>query len=123
MSKQAISIDFSFLKQIEGLDTRRAEFLANHIERFLAAAPVEIDKLNELNEKGDREQLRFQSHKFVSTCSVVGAMRMIQLSSQVSKGALSEEKKQLTSWVGELRGEFKTVENLLGDYLTKLRTP
>lgn len=123
MSKQAISIDFSFLKQIEGLDGKRAEFLVGHIKRFIDLAPQEIAQLENLNEREDREQLRFLSHRFVSTCSVVGAMRMIELSGRVSKGALSEKKATLKEWVGELKEEFRSVETMLGDYLAKLRTP
>ncbi len=120
MNKTQTSLDFSYLEELLILTKGQSQIIRDCVQRFIKNADHEISELKIFKQTNDRALLKSQSHHLISTCSVVGAIRMIELSRALSKQALSSELESLHQGLNELDKDFNIVKDLLTDYLKKL---
>lgn len=120
MAETQTSIDFSYLDDLLNMTKGKPNFVRDCVQRFLNNADNEIKELKNFNETNDRALLKAQSHHLISTCSVVGAHRMIELSRSLSKQALNSDVEILKQGLLDLDNDFQIVKDLLNDYLAKL---
>lgn len=88
---------------------------------FVASLPVELSKLEANLNNGDWSQVRFVSHKLVSTCGNLGFTSMMELSSKIEGDAVSAE--SLNKNKNSLEENIKQLKNhytMACDVLTKL---
>lgn len=123
MQTKSPSIDFTFLEGMLRLAKGNPRFVNDHIQRFLVNCPKDLREIHRFKQDHDREALKRKTHKFISSCSVVGAMRMINISYRISTKAKTEDETLLREWLDELSNEFETVSEALNDYISKLVAP
>ncbi len=120
MESKNPSIDFTFLDGMLRLAKGNPRFVTESIQRFLVQAPKSIRELHRFKLDHNRDVLKQKAHKFISTCSVVGAMRMINVSYKLSSKAKIEEEAILRQWLDQLNDEFEMASEQLNDYLAKI---
>lgn len=113
-------IDFSFLDGMLKLGKGDPRFVAQSVQKFLMNAPKDIREIQLFKINHDREVLKKKTHKFISTCSVVGAMRMIHVCYKLTSRAKIEEEVVLREWLDQLNDEFELASEHLNDYLAKI---
>jgi len=114
------SIDFSFLDGMLRLAKGNPKFVTDTVQRFLVNAPKGIREIQQFKLDHDRDVLKKKAHKFISTCSVVGAMRMINVCYKLSSKAKTEDEVVLREWLDQLNEEFDIASEYLNDYLAKI---
>lgn len=114
------TIDFSYLDGMLRLSKGNPRFVTEHVQRFMVNCPRDLREIMRFKQDHDREALKRKTHKFISSCSVVGAMRMINVSYRISTKAKTEDEAQLREWLDELNAEFTAVSESLNEYLAKI---
>ena len=123
MTTESPSIDFSFLDQMLKIARGNPRFVVDSIRRFLDTGLKDILEIKSFSESHDRIFLKTKTHRMISTCSVVGAMRMIDISSDLSTQAETQEIPILEKWIEDLHDEFAVVKKALNEYLEKIMAP
>lgn len=113
-------IDFSFLDGMLKLAKGEPTFVTQSVQRFLVNAPKDIREIQHFKLDHDRDALKKKTHKFISTCSVVGAMRMINVCYKLTSKAKTEDEVVLREWLDQLSEEFEIASEHLNDYIAKV---
>lgn len=120
MATNSPVIDLKFLENMLKLSKGNPKFVVDTIQKFLIAAPKGIREIQMFKVDHNRDDLKQKAHKFMSTCSVVGAMRMINVCYRLSSKAKTEDEKQLRIWLDQLNDEFEIASEHLNDYVSKV---
>lgn len=114
------SIDFAFLDGMLKLAGGNPRYVSENIHRFLINAPRSIRDIQQFKVDHNRDELKRKAHKFISTCSVVGAMRMINVCYKLSSKGKTEDEKVIREWLDQLNQEFEVASDNLNDYISKI---
>jgi HPt (histidine-containing phosphotransfer) domain-containing protein len=113
-------MDFSFLDEMLRLSKGNPKYVASGIQRFLINGKRDLDELHFFKQDKNRRALLNKAHRFISTCSVVGAMRLIEMCKQLLKDSQDRSDAQISDWLEEMDKEFALVSELLTEYLAKI---
>ncbi len=122
MTQEEPSVDFQYLDSMLSIAKGNHQFVIDYIQRFLGKGASDLDCILSFRQQHSRIELKEKTHRLISSCSVVGALRMIVICRDISRGAELQELSILESKLDNLEDEFQTVKQLLGDYLTKIMT-
>lgn len=120
MDEQKPSIDFTFLDSMLRVSKGNPKFVTVSVGRFLKSVDQYNSEIQEFRQTEDREALKQKSHKFISSCSVVGAMHIIDICHLLSRKSDDQDKKAIEVWLDDLNTEIAKVTEILNDYLSKL---
>jgi HPt (histidine-containing phosphotransfer) domain-containing protein len=120
MNLKSPTIDYSYLEGMLKLAKGNPRFVSESVRRFLINAPKTIREIQAFKLDHNRDVLKTKAHKFISACSVVGAMRMINVCYKLSSKAKTEDEVVLRQWLSQLSDEFEMASESLNDYLSKI---
>lgn len=123
MDEGTPSIDFTFLDSMLNLSKGEPRFVVQTVQRFLKNSDTSLKDIQEFRKSHDREALKQKTHKFISSCSVVGAMRVIELCKQLSKKSDDKDEATILSWLDTLQSEVESAKQILKTYLSKIKAP
>ena len=113
-------IDFNYLDNMLRLSKGNPRFVTEMVNRFIKTSTKDMADIRSFKNTMDRESLKQRSHKFISSCSVVGAMQMIEICHLLSKKSDGETNDMINARIDELDREYDYTLKSLQDYLNKL---